>query len=90
MIYNGANYPELATDMVASGAKAIFAPSNNGLRPEKANVEVLSRSVDIARARDNEVTISGRCCRPHGGSGSRSVRPLLSMLAERSSEQERR
>jgi 5-aminopentanamidase len=57
MICNDSNYPELAADMVARGAKAIFLPSNNSLPPEKANVVALSRAVDIARAKDNKVMI---------------------------------
>jgi 5-aminopentanamidase len=57
MICNDSNYPELATDMVARGARVIFLPSNNSLPPERANVVAASRAVDIARARDNEVTI---------------------------------
>jgi predicted amidohydrolase len=57
MICNDSNYPELAADMVARGARAIFLPSNNGLPPERADVVALSRAVDIARARDNKVTI---------------------------------
>src|SRR3977135_403881 len=57
MICNDSNYPELAADMVARGARVIFLPSNNGLPPEKADVVALSRAVDIARARDNKVMI---------------------------------
>ena len=57
MICNDSNYPELATDMVARGARAIFLPSNNSLPPERADVVALSRAVDVARARDNEVMI---------------------------------
>jgi predicted amidohydrolase len=57
MICNDSNYPELAADMAARGAKVIFLPSNNSLPPEKADVVALSRAVDTARARDNEVTI---------------------------------
>jgi predicted amidohydrolase len=57
MICNDSHYPELATGMVARGARAIFVPSNNGLPPERANVVALSRAVDIARARDNDVMI---------------------------------
>jgi predicted amidohydrolase len=57
MICNDSNYPELATDMVARGARAIFLPSNNSLPPETADVLALSRAVDIACARDNEVMI---------------------------------
>jgi predicted amidohydrolase len=57
MICNDSNTPELAADMAARGARAIFLPSNNGLPPEKADVVALSRAVDIARARDNKVMI---------------------------------
>jgi predicted amidohydrolase len=57
MICNDSNYPEIATDLVARGATAIFLPSNNSLPPQRANVVALSRAVDIARARDNEVMI---------------------------------
>jgi len=57
MICNDSNYPDLAADMAARGARAIFLPSNNSLPPERANVVALSRAVDIARARDNEVMI---------------------------------
>jgi predicted amidohydrolase len=57
MICNDSNYPELAADMVARGARVIFLPSNNGLPPERADVVALSRTVDIARARDNDVMI---------------------------------
>jgi predicted amidohydrolase len=55
MICNDSNYPELATDMVARGARAIFLPSNNNLPPGEVECGGLSRAVDIARARDNEV-----------------------------------
>ena len=51
------NFPELATDMVARGARTIFLPSNNSLPPERANMVAFSRAIDIARARDNEVMI---------------------------------
>jgi 5-aminopentanamidase len=57
MICNDSNHPKLATDMVARGARAIFVPSNNSLPPQRANVVALSRAVDIARARDNDVMI---------------------------------
>jgi predicted amidohydrolase len=57
MICNDSNYPELAADMVARGARVIFLPSNNSLSPERADVVALSRAVDIARAKDNEVMI---------------------------------
>jgi predicted amidohydrolase len=35
----------------------LFVPSNNSLPPGRADVVALTRSVDIARARDNEVMI---------------------------------
>lgn len=57
MICNDSNYPEIAADMAARGARVIFVPSNNGLPPAKADVVALSRAVDIARARDNRVTV---------------------------------
>jgi predicted amidohydrolase len=57
MICNDSNHPELAADMAARGAKVIFLPSNNGLPPERADVVALSRAVDVARARDNQVMI---------------------------------
>jgi predicted amidohydrolase len=57
MICNDSNYPELAADMAARGARVIFLPSNNSLPPERADVVALSRAVDIARARDNDVMI---------------------------------
>jgi predicted amidohydrolase len=57
MICNDSNYPELAADMTARGARIIFVPSNNSLPPERADVVALSRAVDIARAKDNKVMI---------------------------------
>jgi predicted amidohydrolase len=57
MICNDSNYPEIAADLVARGAMAIFLPTNNSLPPERADVVALSRAVDVARARDNEVMI---------------------------------
>jgi len=57
MICRDSNYPELAADMVARGARAIFLPSNNGLPAERADVVALTRAVDVTRARDNEVVI---------------------------------
>jgi predicted amidohydrolase len=57
MICNDSNYPELATDMAARGAKAIFLPTNNSLPPDRADVVASSRAIDIERARDNGVMI---------------------------------
>jgi len=57
MICNDSNYPEVAADMVARGAKALLVPSNNSLPPERADVVALTRAVDVQRARENEVMI---------------------------------
>jgi predicted amidohydrolase len=57
MICRDSNFPEHAADMAGRGARVIFLPSNNGLPPERADVVALSRAVDIARARDNDVMI---------------------------------
>ena len=56
MICNDSNYPELAADMVARGARVF---SCQAITPAcgKGDVVALSRAVDIARARDNEVMI---------------------------------
>ncbi len=90
MICNDSNYPELATGMVARGAMAIFLPSNNSLSPESANVVALSRAVDIALAKDNGVMIVRADVPVARRTEFRSARQRLSMLAERSSRQERR
>jgi predicted amidohydrolase len=57
MICRDSNHSDLATDMVAGGARVIFVPSNNSLPAERADVVAWSRAVDIARARDNKVMI---------------------------------
>jgi 5-aminopentanamidase len=57
MICNDSNDPALAADMAARGAKLIFVPTNNSLPPERADVVALTRAVDVARARDNQVMI---------------------------------
>jgi predicted amidohydrolase len=57
MVCNDSNYPEVAAGMAARGASVIFVPSNNGLPPERADVLALTRAVDIARARENQVMI---------------------------------
>jgi predicted amidohydrolase len=57
MICNDSNYPEIAADMVGRGATTLFVPSNNSLPPDRADVVAATRTVDIARARDNEVMI---------------------------------
>jgi len=57
MICNDSNFPELAALMAGRGARVIFVPSNNGLPAERADVVAVSRAVDVARARDNQVMI---------------------------------
>lgn len=57
MICNDSNYPALAADMVARGARVIFVPSNNSLPADRADVVALTGAVDIALARDNSVMI---------------------------------
>jgi predicted amidohydrolase len=57
MICNDSNFPALAADMAARGASVIFVPSNNSLPPDRADVVAMTRTVDIARASDNAVTI---------------------------------
>lgn len=57
MICRDSNDPALATDMASRGARLIFVPSNNGLPADRADVVALTRTVDIARARDNGVMI---------------------------------
>lgn len=51
MICNDTNFPDLATDMVARGARLLLVPSNNALRSEIADVVELTRAVDIETAR---------------------------------------
>ena len=57
IICNDSNCPALAAHMAARGASVIFVPSNNSLPPQRADVVALSRAVDIARAKENAVTI---------------------------------
>jgi len=57
MICNDTNHPELARALVALGARALFVPSNNALRPEKADIVAATRAVDIACARENHVPV---------------------------------
>jgi predicted amidohydrolase len=53
------NYIEPARVMASRGATALFVPTNNGLPPEKAEIDlpVQTRNVDIARAIDNTVSV---------------------------------
>jgi predicted amidohydrolase len=57
MICNDSNFPELGTSMAARGARVLFVPSNNGLRPERADVVDLTRAADIAQAKANGVAV---------------------------------
>jgi 5-aminopentanamidase len=57
MICYDSNFPELGTDMVARGAKVLFIPTNNSLRPEKADVVGRTRAGDIFCAQSNGVPI---------------------------------
>lgn len=51
MICNDTNFPDLAADMVARGARLLLVPSNNGLKSEAADVVELTRAVDVETAR---------------------------------------
>lgn len=50
MICNDTNFPDLADDMVARGARLLLVPSNNALRTEIADVVELTRAVDVETA----------------------------------------
>lgn len=50
-ICNDTNFPDLPQSLAAQGAQALFVPSNNALRPERADVLELTRDVDVANAR---------------------------------------
>jgi predicted amidohydrolase len=52
VICNDSNHPELAGDIAARGAQALFVPSNNGLPPEKSYPELVAdtRRIDAAVA----------------------------------------
>lgn len=58
MICNDTNHPDLARALVARGARALFVPSNNALRPEKADVVSATHAVDIACAREHRVPVA--------------------------------
>jgi predicted amidohydrolase len=57
VICNDSNYPEPARIMASKGATALFVPTNNGLPPEKADVAVHARKVDVALATENSVSV---------------------------------
>jgi predicted amidohydrolase len=52
IICNDSNHPQLASDIAALGAHALFVPSNNGLPPEKSYPELVpdTRRIDAALA----------------------------------------
>jgi len=52
IICNDSNHPELAGDIAARGAHALFVPSNNGLPPETSYPELVAdtRRIDAAIA----------------------------------------
>lgn len=66
MICNDSNFPELAAELAGQGARVIFVPTNNTLRPEGADVVDWARSVDITRAKDNGVIIMRADVSGHG------------------------
>jgi predicted amidohydrolase len=95
LICNDSNFPELATSLVASGAGAVFIPTNNTLPPERADVVRDVRRVDCAIATHNRVwviraDVAGSCDGrvSYGSSGIvgprgqvvRSARPLVEEL----------
>jgi predicted amidohydrolase len=55
VICNDSNHGELARQMAAKGATALFVPTNNGLPPSRACPELVdqARRVDIATAVEN-------------------------------------
>jgi predicted amidohydrolase len=57
MICNDTNFPEFAAGMAAAGARVLFTPSNNALRPERADVLAETRAVDVETARRNRVAV---------------------------------
>lgn len=52
VICNDSNHPELAADIAARGARALFVPSNNGMPPEKSYPDLVAdtRRIDAALA----------------------------------------
>jgi predicted amidohydrolase len=59
VICNDSNYFEPSRLMAAKGATALFVPTNNGLPPAKARVDLVAqaRNVDIARAVENSMWV---------------------------------
>jgi 5-aminopentanamidase len=59
IICNDSNLFEPARLMAAQGATALFVPTNNGLPPTRASVDIVAeaRNADIARAIENRVWV---------------------------------
>jgi predicted amidohydrolase len=57
LICNDSNFPEPARVMASQGATVLFVPTNNGLPLDRADVSADARNADIARARENDVTV---------------------------------
>jgi predicted amidohydrolase len=59
VICNDPNYPDLAGRMAASGAAALFIPTNNGLPNGRASLQLnaAARTAEIARAIENRVWV---------------------------------
>lgn len=57
LICNDSNFPELGAGLAARGAKALFVPTNNALRADRADVVARVPSVDRALAADHGVTL---------------------------------
>jgi predicted amidohydrolase len=59
VICRDSTYPEPARIMADKGATALFVPTNNGLPPTRAGVEVVdqARNTDIARAIENSLAV---------------------------------
>ena len=59
VICRDSTYPALVQIMASQGATVLFVPTNNGLAPAKAGVEVVeqARNTDISRARENAVLV---------------------------------
>jgi predicted amidohydrolase len=95
VICNDSNYLEPARIMAARGAAALFIPTNNGLPPEKAGPDLVTRTrdVDIARAIDLRVwviraDVVGRTAEliSDGASGIVDPDGVVLQSAERSTE----
>jgi predicted amidohydrolase len=58
-ICNDSTFPELANQMAARGAMALFVPSNNALPPRKGGAELMTaaRRVDVATAIANAMWV---------------------------------